>query len=241
MNYNIITFDSVTSTNDIASKGNYPEGTIIVAHSQSEGRGQRGNRWVSRPGDNLTFSLVVEPTHIHVGEQFVISMIASLASADAIRQAGVECMVKWPNDLYVDNRKVGGILIEHSLQGEYLTESVIGIGINIKQTEFDPSLPNPVSLSIMGRCDQTPDSILKLFCYHFSVRYKQSYQQLFTDYMARLWRRDGVHRFSDTAGEFMARIADIDPHTGMLTLQDNQGVPREYWFKEVEQIIEKNV
>lgn len=147
--YEVVRFESLGSTNDEAmSHTSYTHGTIILAQNQSAGRGQRGNIWQSNPGENLTFSLVLEPVHIPVYEQFRLSIMAALAASDALRELGVSCCVKWPNDLYVGDKKIGGILIEHNLQGEFLTRTVIGIGINVAQREFPASLPNPTSVTL---------------------------------------------------------------------------------------------
>lgn len=236
MQFNIIELDETTSTNDVAATGDYRQGTIIIARTQTAGRGQRGSVWESLPGENLTFSLVIEPLHIAPDRQFLISMTAALAVSDALIAAGVGCEVKWPNDLYAGDKKIGGILIENSLMGEHFTGSIIGIGINVLQTRFDPSLPNPTSVAAQtGRTDFLPGDLLKEFCGAFEKRYSQSPAALHGDYMKRLWRGSGFHPFSEGGhGEpFMAAIESIDPYSGMLTLGLEDGSRREYWFKEV--------
>lgn len=249
MDFRIIPFDEVPSTNDEAMRDAplYRQGSVLVARRQTAGRGQRGNRWESAPGENLTFSLVIEPRHILVEHQFRISESAAMAASDAVREATggqVECVVKWPNDLYVGNRKIGGILIEHSLQSEYLSRSVIGIGINVRQRVFDPSLPNPTSIAAelpSGHAAgvPAPESVLKAFCKAFSRRYGQDGAALHADFMGRLWRGDGkTYPYRDAASHepFEASIAAIDRHTGELTLRLATGEERRYWFKEVEPI-----
>lgn len=249
MEFRIIPFDEVTSTNDVAmaSPHLYGHGSILTARSQTAGRGQRGNRWSSAPGENLMFSLVVEPGHILVEQQFRISEMAALAASDAVRAAtsgAVVCGVKWPNDLYVGDRKIGGILIEHSLHSEWLSRSVIGIGINVRQRGFDPALPNPTSIANELATDSPvplPEEVLAAFCEAFSTRYTQSETTLHEDFMARLWRGETArsYPYRDAAsGEiFEASIAGVDRHTGELTLRlKGDGESRHYWFKEVESI-----
>lgn len=252
MEFRIIPFDEVTSTNDVAmaSPDLYGHGSILTARQQTAGRGQRGNRWSSAVGENLMFSLVVEPGHILVEHQFRISEMAALAASDAIRNitgGRVNCGVKWPNDLYVGNAKIGGILIEHSLHSEWLSRSVIGIGINVRQREFDPALPNPTSmvncLSESGAVPvPTPEEVLAAFCEAFSIRYTQDETALHADFMARLWRGETARYYSyrdAVSGElFEASIAGVDRHTGELTLRlkGDSGEQRRYWFKEVEAI-----
>lgn len=269
MDYKIIALGEVTSTNDVAMAEDYAEGTIVTARRQTAGRGQRGNRWENGrvAGENLLFSLVLEPRRVRGEQQFLISMMAALAASDAVRicterEGGGDCTVKWPNDLYIGDRKVGGILIEHSLQGEFLTRSVVGIGINIGQREFDPELPNPTSLALelggaMGRkLDPvpSPEAVLAAFCEAFERRYGQSEEQLHRDYTMRLWRGDGFYPYRELRGDthgglsdgllnspserfFEATIREVNPHTGELTLLDTCGQPRRYWFKEVEAVL----
>lgn len=246
MSFHIFPFDTVTSTNDVAMSdtARYGHGSIVTARQQTAGRGQRGNRWVTASGENLLFSLVLEPTHIRVEEQFLISEMAALAASDAIRAVSggsVPCRIKWPNDLYVGDRKIGGILIEHALHSEFLSRSVLGIGINVAQREFDPALPNPTSLAREMTTDKVPlpapEQVLEAFCTAFPFRYGQPAGELHADFMARLWRGDGEpHRYRDAAsGEvFEALIADVEPLTGEMTLRLPNGTERRYWFKEVE-------
>lgn len=229
----ILNFEELTSTNDEAMHGEYAHNTIITARRQTAGRGQRGNSWQSVPGENLTFSLVLEPHHIPVVEQYRLSMMAALAASDAVRSIGVECNIKWSNDLYVGDCKIGGILIEHSVMGEMLTRTVIGIGINVRQREFPTTLPNPTSIIKHG-VDTTPEALLALFIEFFAERYTQPTEHLHVDYMARLWRHDVSAMYTDSDGRFSARIKEVDPLTGMLTLRTEQGDERQYWFKEVE-------
>jgi len=244
MRFNIVELDSVASTNDVAADPHYTHGAVIVAHEQTGGRGQRGNRWESAPGENLMFSLKIEPDALPADRQFLISMSAVLAASDALIGFGLDCRLKWPNDLYVGNRKIGGILIENTLRGPYITSSVIGIGVNVMQKIFDPSIPNPTSCILENaREPYGPGDILRKFCGAFPRRYDQPAEKLAADYMDRLWRGKGIYPFADESGRsnaaddggrFNASIDGIDPFTGMMTLRLEDGSRRQYWFKEVE-------
>lgn len=253
MEFRIVSMDRVTSTNDVAmaSPVLYREGTVITARCQTAGRGQRGNRWESRPGLNLMFSLVLEPTHVRVERQFGISQAAAVAASDAVRTATagrVACRVKWPNDLYVGDRKLGGILIEHALQSEYLSRSVVGIGINVRQRDFDPALPNPTSIARELPPDAPvpgPEEVLAAFCEAFPRRYEALRSEegrwaLHTEFMARLWRgaagESYPYRDAATGERFEASVAGVDSETGELILRLLSGETRRYWFKEVEAI-----
>lgn len=233
----IVYFEELASTNDEAMNGNYGHDTIIVARKQTAGRGQRGNKWVCNPNENLTFSLVLEPEHILVVEQYRISMMAALAASDALRDFGIECMIKWSNDLYVCDKKIGGILIEHCFMSETLSRSVIGIGINVLQCEFAAELPNPTSMVCEGVADVSVQGLLSKFMERFEQRYLQSVAVLHRDYMRRLWRGEGEWCFRDSNGEFMAAIDYINPLTGRLRLRTRMNELKDYWFKEVEFVL----
>lgn len=236
MKFRRFDFETVTSTLDTATDARYVDGDLIVARSQSAGRGQRGNKWVSRAGENLTFTLVVEPREVLVCQQFVVSIRTALAVVGALKDVGVEAaLVKWPNDIYVSERKICGILIEHSFSSEYLDRSLLGVGINIAQREFDPAaVANPVSLALLG-VDVSSDRVLELFCEHFASLSGLPFDELHTLYMSKLYRGKGFFPYSDTASgkRFEARIAAIDPCGGAITLERRDGVRVSYYFKEI--------
>lgn len=238
MKFNKIEFQSVTSTNDVAADIQYTHGDIIVAHSQSAGRGQRGNSWHSRPGDNITFSLVVQPTHIKVCEQFSLSMAVALGVVGALCEYGIRATVKWPNDIYVEDKKICGILIEHNFSSEYLDKSVAGVGINVLQTQFASELTHVTSIALLGATGVTPQEVLDKFCRHFATLYEmRSIEKLHALYMKSLYRGEGFFEYSDKNGRFWASIAAIDPCGGVITLETKQGERRDYYFKEIDYII----
>ena len=135
-----IWFKELDSTNNEAIRGieNYDNLSVLAARKQFAGRGQRGNRWDTEPGANLTFSIVLKfrsegMTPLPASRQFRLSRIAALAVCDYLKAKGVESRIKWPNDIYVRDRKICGMLIENSLDGKDVDWSVIGIGINLNQ------------------------------------------------------------------------------------------------------------
>ena len=146
----IYRIDETTSTNDEARDAKYRHGDIVWAERQTAGRGQRGHTWTSPEGENLTFSMVLEPRFLPVGEQFLLSEAVTLALTDTFAAYGIDTRIKWTNDIYVGDRKLVGILIEHNHAGASLSRTIAGIGINVNQTAFDPALPNPVSLAQAG-------------------------------------------------------------------------------------------
>lgn len=147
-------FDTIDSTNDEALRCSDNAGDLAVfaADFQTNGRGQRGNGWESGKGENLTFTVLLRPVHVPAQRQFAISEIASLSVVKYLQSKGLEAKIKWPNDIYIGDRKVCGILIEHSFSGVNLSVSIVGIGINLNQTIFASNAPNPTSVLLeLGR------------------------------------------------------------------------------------------
>lgn len=242
----IVWVDETASTNTVMAQQDdgLPHGYVIAARRQTAGRGQRGNSWESEPYSNLTFSLLLRPRTIPAARQFELSMIVSLGVCDALRQAsGLDFNVKWPNDIYVGDKKICGILIENSLEGNHIGRSIAGIGININQQRFLSDAPNPVSLhNLTGRTFDL-DRLLEDVCDTILSRmtdYEANLDaaQLTAEYCSRLWRAKGFHRWLDTslAEEFEARIGNV-ASDGMLTLVDRQGRDRTFAFKEVAAVL----
>lgn len=237
----IYRFEELTSTNDEARADRYAEGDLVVAERQTAGRGQRGHTWLSPEGENLTFTLVVEPKFLAARDQFLISETAALALSDTFRRYAIETRIKWTNDIYHEDRKLVGILIEHFYSGTQLRRTLIGIGININQTHFDPSLPNPVSMrQILGRTLDR-EAVLDTFAACFAARYealKQAdYAAIAADYTAQLYRLGREQRFRLPEGEeFTATIEGVKPD-GVLLLRHTDGSVRGYRFKEVEFVV----
>ncbi len=229
--------DSVTSTNTAARDAHYGHGDIVVAESQSAGRGQRGNSWESAPGENLTFSLVVTPRFLPAGEQFLLSVAVSLALADTLAGYGIDARVKWPNDIYVAGRKVAGILIENDILGENLSRSIIGIGLNVNQREFPAALPNPVSMALAANKKFDLVEILERFRAAFFARYASleadNGATLMADYHARLYLLDVQAAYRDANGEFAGTIRRVLP-SGEIEVEHSGGGTQRYLFKELE-------
>lgn len=232
-----------TSTNDLARSGRYGDGSLVVAERQSAGRGQRGNSWSSTQGLNLTFSVVLCPERLLARDQFYLSKTAALAVADTLAQLGLCPAVKWPNDIYIGDRKTAGILIENDLAGDHVARSVVGIGLNVNQTEFDPALPNPTSLALACGGLLEREKVLRLFYRCLSERYGQmvpgaGFAALDNDYLRRLYRFGQEHRFADgrTGERFSGTICGVLP-AGDLEVRHSDGLVRRYLFKEIEYLI----
>lgn len=164
---NHLHFANIDSTNDYASvllsKSNPIDGTVISAGYQSNGHGQFDRKWASLPNENLLLSVILYPNFIRAEHQFYLSISIALGILDYLKNYNVNSKIKWPNDIYVDNYKISGILIKNAIQGSNLSHSIVGIGINLNQMTFDENLPNPSSLSMLtGRHFDTSQELIKL-------------------------------------------------------------------------------
>mgnify|MGYP003295162399 CR=1 FL=1 len=151
--HDIIWLESVESTNNEARKhiSDLDNLSVLSAYRQTAGRGQRGNTWSSKAGQNLTFTIILKygdtpMSEIRAIDQFAISEIAALSVTDLLASHGIEAKVKWPNDIWVDDRKICGILIENRLDHGHIVESIVGIGLNVNEIRWPEELPNPVSI-----------------------------------------------------------------------------------------------
>lgn len=148
----VIYLPSCHSTNDIAAElvrsGSGMEGVVVITDEQTKGRGQRGTTWVSEPGMNLTMSIVLTPFFIPVSDQFLISQTIALGITAYLKNYSDKVTIKWPNDIYLDNKKICGTLIENSIQGSRIASSIAGIGLNINQKNFESSRATSLSKSM---------------------------------------------------------------------------------------------
>lgn len=245
MKGNIQWVDKCRSTNTLIKENgaDFPHGSVIAAHEQWAGRGQRGNSWEAEPGKNLTFSVLLRPQGLKASEQFYISEAVALGIVDALKEIMPQqenIAIKWPNDIYVDNRKICGILIENSLSGNEISRSVAGIGINVNQQKFISDAPNPVSIFQLTGCEHDLQQVLDSVLGHIGAHWDriQSHKNgLHRDYVSSLYGKHGLqYRDTSTQELFTASIQSIAP-TGHITLLDESENERTYAFKEVTAII----
>lgn len=241
----IIWVDEAGSTNsllaEMARSGDAGDGDAVAARTQSAGRGQRGNSWESEPCANLTFSIMFSGRSYDVAKNFMVSEAIAIAVAEFVESeigvCGEKVSVKWPNDIYVGERKVCGILIENVLSGRNVERCIAGIGLNINQKRFMSDAPNPVSLYQIDGKERDLEDILERLV--DMIRYNMSVaESLHGEYMKRLWRREGFYPYDDNVRRerISARIADVLPE-GHLVLELGSGERREYAFKEVSAVI----
>ena len=161
-NLHTVWLDSVDSTNSEALRRlpSLPSGMVLAAVEQTAGRGQRGNTWFSEPGKNLTFSVVLKSLDLPAAEAFRLNCLCSVAVSDFLASYGVSSLIKWPNDIYAGGRKICGMLLENGLVDGLVAYSVMGIGINVNQTEF-PQLANATSMVLAARPEEATPSVAK--------------------------------------------------------------------------------
>ncbi len=214
-----------------------PEGTIIRTDFQSAGRGQPGNKWESEEGKNLLFSIVLYPNQISPGDQFIVSMTVSLGILDFVGAHASCSTIKWPNDIYVKDDKIAGILIESSTMGNRLQHMIAGIGLNINQDEFHSNARNPISLKQVTGNEYNLDSCLDELCYTIDERYnrlkKGESANLVSEYHSVLYRSHEWTEFVDETGVFTGMIKKVGSD-GRITIEKESGGIKHYYFKEVE-------
>ena len=210
-----------------------PEGFVVQTDFQTAGKGQIGNSWESEAGRNLLFSMVLYPQRVTVDNQFLLSQLVSLGIKEALDEYTDGITVKWPNDIYWNDKKLVGILIENSLQGTKIKSSVIGIGLNVNQKVFVSNAPNPVSLlRITGKRQNRKLLLTKI---------RQNIQKLYTElsvtkiraeYAEALYRKDGFYAYRANNETFQAKIISVHPD-GQLELETEAGERKGFYFKEV--------
>ena len=240
----ILQHEKVSSTNTLAAAllrdSDPPEGTVITASYQETGRGQPGNSWESEPGKNLLMSVILYPVMVRPADQFIISRMVSLAVYDLISARTRAARIKWPNDIYVGNDKIAGILIENSIMGQTLGSSIAGIGLNVNQTEFKSGAPNPVSLKqVTGTTHYLraiTEELISLLDQRYGMVVRGDGVLLEREYHEALYRAGEWHHYSDSNGEFEGMIERVMPD-GMLLVRRRDGRSREYAFREIDYIL----
>ena len=209
----------------------------VVAECQTAGKGCGTNTWESERGKNLTFSLLLHPVEILASCQFRISMAVSVSLCRTLeRYIYNKVEIKWPNDIYVGDQKICGILIENRLQGSTIKDSIVGIGLNVNQASFLGDAPNPVSLlQILGH-EVDREELLRIFLNELNDAFAMEIEALAASYHHRLYRQDGYYDFKDTCGLFKAKVSHV-LDDGRLVLLDTDGKARFYAFKEISFII----
>ncbi len=236
----VLIYKSLPSTNSEAAKPGYRHGDAIIAREQTAGRGQRGNKWSSKAGENLTFSLVWEPTFLDAKRQFLLSEAVALALVDVLGRYGVRSKIKWTNDIYVGNKKICGILIEHNLGTDgKLARTIVGIGLNVNQRQFEEWVPNPTSVALVTGGQVDINALFQDLYDALERRYEmleKSPEELEKEYDALLYRKGELHTYRLPSGKKFQGVIMGVKSTGEL-LVESEGMVVPYLFKEIEFVI----
>ena len=238
--FNIIKIDSTNSTNSelkkLCSEQNLQSFSVLVAQKQISGRGQVGNSWESEPYKNLIFSIILYPENLPVKQSFIISEIFSLAVKETLDHYTEHIFIKWPNDIYFQDKKICGILIENEITGDLISSSIIGIGLNVNQEQFISNAPNPISLKQITGKNHDPNKLLDSILNNAKEKYQhfllENINAFYTGYLNSLYRKSGYYTYQDKNGYFQAQIKAIK-EDGTLLLETPSGAIRNYLFKEV--------
>jgi len=234
MEFKIVHVDETDSTNRWMKENG--EGVmVVVADFQTAGKGCGSNTWESERGQNLLFSVLIHPQKVSARTQFIITQMVSVALCNTLQRYIPQTPeIKWPNDIYVGDKKICGVLIENRLEGHRIKDCVIGIGLDVNQTEFKSDAPNPVSIKQLTGRDTDRDELLHLFLNQLQLAVEN--KGIHQDYKNRLYRRKGLYPFEANGTRFMATVVGTTDD-GRLMLQNDEGIAHLYRFKEITFII----
>lgn len=243
---NLIRLETAVSTNSLAAEAiaekKLPEGTVIVAEEQTQGRGYAGNTWQSERGKNLLMSMVLYPNFLSPRQHFFLNQVVSLAISDTLDEhiPANEVRIKWPNDVFIGNRKVAGILIENSIKGNMIQHCIVGMGINVNQTGFGDGLKQATSLAKELKSEIPLEQLMQQLFTHFEKRYlqlkREKFEMLVKEYMKKMYLVDELATFSAQQKKFRGKIEGLTADGRLVIEQD--GIHKVYGFKEVEFVLE---
>lgn len=251
------TYSTNTLLKELLAKGEWPEGErFLYTGFQTAGRGQAGNGWESEEGKNLLCSILLPPRK----DLFYLNVLVSVAVHKVIRSLLFErsdllslseaVSIKWPNDIYYGDKKIAGILIENAILGNEVKYSIAGIGLNVNQTTFLSSAPNPVSLKLISGKETDIDALMQALMAQIEAIEAMDEAQVWAYYREHLYRREGFWPFVErevstaptmnadrkTEGVFLAKIENVRTN-GEIELRDQAGTLRIYHFKQVRYVL----
>ena len=247
MRFIIHHIDPVDSTNnftfELCKKAKVKEGSVYITDEQYAGRGHNQNHWESEKEKNLTLSLVIYPGFIEPSQQFLITQFISLAITDFLKTIvnKNDVKIKWPNDIYIRDSKVCGILIQNSIVGNKIDYSIVGIGLNVNQKKFYSDAPNPIS--ILNCIDKESDleKLLNSLLGFIGNRYEQlniksELPAIESEYLMNLYRYNKASDFIDDNRVFTGKIVGIGEY-GRLIISSGSSIVKQYNFKEIEFVL----
>lgn len=242
----IVHLDSTPSTNayilDLLKSSRPGEGLLVIADTQSAGRGLEDNSWESEPGKNLTISVLLYPRFLPPDKQSILSMAIALGVYDLVHSKvnSQPVSIKWPNDIYIGDRKVCGMLIQNSVLGSVFENSVAGIGLNVNQEKFLSDAPNPVSIKMVTGREFSLGETLDQLCRWLDSRYSQlrmgDRKGITEEYLSLMYRLNEWHIYEIRGIAAEAKIVGVNLY-GHLQLEERNGSRWECDVKEVKFLI----
>ncbi len=231
--------EETTSTNDHLAKmvnAYTPEWTCVVAAYQKEGKGQYGSKWYGDRSKNLLISVYLRPDFLPARKAFALNMMASLAVSDVIGRLGkIKTLIKWPNDILANSKKMAGILIQNSIRSANISDSIIGVGLNLNEKDFPEELPNATSLAIESgkEFDRVEMTLGLIDCMRTRYRHLRDFpEEMEAAYRKRLFRLNEFARYRVDGCETELMITGID-EDGKLVTVDRNGRERRFGLKEI--------
>lgn len=212
-----------------------PDGFCLYTYCQTAGRGQRGNTWECEAGKNIAMSLLLRPGQLLSTEHFLLAEQVAIGIVSALSPLldPQRLTIKWPNDIYYDDFKLSGTLIENTFSGAHLDYSIAGIGLNVNQTTFRSNAPNPISLAgILKRKLELPP-IVQAICRQVDAARRMDHRQTQQTYAAMLYRRQGMHPFRLPDGSTFKAAINTVRTDGRIELKREDGSLQTFYFKEV--------
>ncbi|MCQ2343750.1 MAG: biotin--[acetyl-CoA-carboxylase] ligase [Paludibacteraceae bacterium] len=239
-----VSFDEIVSTSTYIKEhiSMFSHGDCVTASFQTAGRGQRGNSWESERGANALLSIYLQPYALSPSDGFVLNHIVALAILDVLNNTMPQhrFMVKWPNDIYVNDLKLCGILIESAMSGKCIESAVVGIGLNVNQERFLSDAPNPVSMFQLTGKKYNVGDIIDAITLSVTKRYERNIngENFYDEYMSNLYRRGEWHEYIDSDGlRFTGMIMGVRPD-GLLAIKTKDDSKlRCFEFKTIKYII----
>ena len=231
----------VDSTNNYAANllksGKAKSGTVILADEQTNGRGQRGETWQSEPGMNLQFSIIWIPENLSISNQKYLNFAVSLGLIRFLEKKGIEAKIKWPNDILVKNKKICGVLIENQIQGIRIASSIIGIGLNVNQVNFEKFSATSVrnELNQNHPTQEVLDGLIFILNTEFKAVTAANLDFIEKQYYERLLGYKSQQKFCDDQGEFTGEILGVDANGNLQVFKN--GIIRSYGIKELRFIL----
>ncbi|TRW23991.1 biotin--[acetyl-CoA-carboxylase] ligase [Flavobacterium zepuense] len=238
---NIIKLNAINSTNDylkqLTATRHVEHFTIVVAENQTQGRGQMGSAWNAEPGKNLTFSILVKDLLLQISEIFTLNVAVAISIAQALETFNIPLLsIKWPNDILAGNKKVGGILIENSIKNNGEIFSIIGIGLNVNQQNFD-GLPKASSIAVAARRNFDKEAVMLAIAEQLNrnlmVLLHKDAKTLWDNYHQKLYKKGLPMPFEQNGKTFMGIIQGVNYNGSLQVLLADDSIA-EYNIKEVQ-------